>query len=130
MKCDRCGGTMETVSKRLELVTMRCKQCGHETHALIIEAPPPYLENRHAQRVEAWVEWKGEGASTREVVAVRSLIPELAGVSIQELARRTASSRTWKLGVMWEAQATELKRRAEALGLAVRFAPVAPEQPR
>jgi len=127
MKCGRCGGIMETVSKRVELVTMRCKQCGHETHALAIEAPPPHLENRHAHRVEVWVEWKSKEASTQEVVAIRSLLPDLGGVSLQELVRRAAGSRTWKLGIRWQQQATELQRRAEALGLDVRFAPVPAE---
>jgi hypothetical protein len=114
---------MTTISKRLELSTARCEQCGHEMQALVMEGAERYAEARKAAtQVEVWIEWKGTTASAGEIAAVRSLVPELAATPVQDLARRAREHRALDLGRMWEHQAIDLKTKAEALGLTIRFA--------
>jgi hypothetical protein len=72
--------------------------------------------------VRVLIRWEGERASWRELVALRSFVPEFAGLGLSEVREQVGNRDGWELGDFPGGYARqEIRRQAEACGLRLEF---------
>jgi hypothetical protein len=113
VECPRCLGELRMMERRGMLELFACQRCGLEqwTHAT-----PPEPSQGPVLMVRVVVKWNAP-PSPQEIVALRHLAPELAGLPASELLQKVKQAPEYEVGVFMPGKAEEVIARGRKLGL-------------
>ena len=113
MKCPHCGKPVAWVDPPFFLKG-RCGACGEESS---------FSLEPHLPRVRLVVRWRGGDPSSRELAAIRKLLPHVRDRSLLDLAREARTSAGFVLAVVPPELAEDTREAAECLGLQIESQP-------